>query len=143
MPGLSDYAEQKVLNHIFRGTSWAALTSTYISLHGSDPTDLNNVASEIAATGGYARVAWACTIGNWTNPSPSGSTYIINNASQIVFPSPSGDWNGGTPISHVGIYDAASGGNLIASGILGTPRTVLAADNSPVFGPGALVISID
>ena len=47
MAGLSDYAENEILDHI-RGASWTAPTVIYIRLHVGDPTDAgtSNLATE-------------------------------------------------------------------------------------------------
>lgn len=144
MAGFSDYAEDAVLNHVFRTASFTKPGTTYVSLHNGDPTDANVTATELPiGTNGYARVAVASNNTNWTAPAASGAARAISNAANVTFGTPTGDWNTGNPITHVGIYDAATAGNLLASGALGTARTVLSTDNAPTFGPGALVFSLD
>jgi hypothetical protein len=144
MAGFSDAAEGEVLNAIFRGVALSGYGTLYVSLHNGDPTDANVTATELPiGTNGYSRVGVASNTTNWTAPAVSGAAQQITNALNIIFGIPTGDWNGGNPITHVGIYKAATGGTLVASGALGTPRQVLATDNAPTFGPGALVFSLD
>jgi hypothetical protein len=144
MAGFSTYAARAVLNHIFRTASFTKPTNVYISLHGSDPTDANLTATELTiGTGAYARVAVTVADASWNAPSTSGGVEQITNASNITFPDPTGaDWNSGNPVTYAGIYDAPTGGNLLASGALTTPRVILIADSNPVFGPGALVFTL-
>ncbi len=144
MAGLSTLLARAILNHVFRTTKYVAAGTVYVALFDADPTDANNTAMELAiGTGGYARAAVAVSDANWTSPSTAGATEQITNAGSITFPTPSlVDWNLGNPVDFAGIYDAPTGGNLLASGALGTPRTILATDNAPVFGAGALILSL-
>lgn len=144
MAGFSDTMEVNVLNAVFRGIALSGLGTLYISLHNGDPTDANVTATELPiGTNGYSRVAVASNTTNWTAPATAGAANQITNAGNVIFGTPTGDWNGGAAISYVGIYTAATAGTLVASGALGTARTVLATDNAPTFGPGALVFSLD
>jgi hypothetical protein len=142
--GFSDWGEDAVLNAVFRGIALTGVGTLYISLHNGDPTDANVTSTELPiGTNGYSRVAWASNTTNWSPPQTAGSARQVANAANVIFGLPTGDWNLGNPVTHVGIYTAATAGNLVASGVLGTPRTVLVTDNAPTFGPGALVFSLD
>ena len=142
MAGFSTYLSDAILNHVFRTTKYTAPGTVYAALHASDPTGAN-LATELAiGTGAYARVAMAVSDATWTAPASAGSARQITNASNVTFPTPTADWNAGSPITWASLKDAPTVGNLLASGALGTPRTVLLADNAPVFGPGSLVLSL-
>jgi hypothetical protein len=140
MAGLSDYAADKVLNHLFRTATFTKLGTVYIALNDSDPTDAG-LNTEVTGTA-YARVAVTVADASWTAPAASGGVRQITNNIIISFPDPTGDWNGGNPVDYASIWDAASGGNMLASGILTTPRVILAIDSNPQFGFGALVFTL-
>lgn len=137
MPGKSDVLESAVLNYVFRGVAMPTLTSVYVSLHTSDPTDAGS-GTEVSG-GSYARVAVTRTTGSWAAPSDNAGAQQTSNSAAITFPTPSANWPG--PITHVGIFDAATAGNLLYSAALGTPRTVNNGDVAPSFAIGALTAS--
>lgn len=58
-------------------------------------------------------------------PTGSGGTLTVTNKSDIVSPRSTAAWHAaGHPINCVRLYDAASGGNLLAGAILPVTRTV-------------------
>lgn len=140
MAGKSTYLSDRVLGHIFRTTKLTGPTTVYISLHSADPTDANLTATELPVANGYARVAVNAVDANWTTPAAAGAARFTANVGAIVFGTPTGDWISGANITHLGIYDASTAGNLLYSGALGTPRVVLATDNAPTIAAGALQI---
>jgi hypothetical protein len=131
MSGASDYLENRLLNHLLRAVVSTAPASVYISLHTSDPTDAN-LATEVAGNG-YARVQ--LTVG--FNAASAGQTA---NTGAISFPTPTGP--GWGTVTHFGIYDASSSGNLLFSGAFASSRSIAAADTVR-FAAGDLVISCD
>lgn len=140
MPGKSTYLARGILNHVFRTSTYSKPSNVYISLHSADPTDANLTATELAiGTGGYARATVASGDAQWTAPATSGADEVITNANTISFGTATANWNAGNAITHFGIYDAATGGNLLYSGALGTSRTVLNGDPVTVAA-GALSI---
>lgn len=139
--GFSTYLSRALLNHVFRGLAYAGPGTVYVALNASDPTDAGNN-TELALTNGYGRVGVPSTISYWTAPGTAGSAEQIQNSQNVTYGVPTGDWNSGNPITWVSLWDALTSGNMLGSGALGTPRTVLADDNAPVFGPASLVISL-
>ena len=93
----------------------------YVGLLLANPNNDGTGVVEPAGNG-YARVSRANNLTEW----PAASGRIKTHANDIVFPAASGG-NWGT-ITHVGIFDAASGGTLLAFGALNTPRQVLDTD---------------
>lgn len=143
LAGFSTYMAQAVLNEWFRGVATDKPGTVYVALNGSDPTDAGNNTELAIGQFGYARAAVSSIVGNWTAPSTAGSAEQISNSNNVAYNAPSGgDWNGGLPITWASLWDLASAGNMLASGALGTPRTILANDNAPIFGPTALVVSL-
>ena len=66
MPGaVSDYLENALLNHVFRGVAYTAPTAIYLALYTSDPTDANT-GTEVSS-GGYARQQVTFTTLKWSN----------------------------------------------------------------------------
>lgn len=143
LAGFSTYLSRELLNHVFRGQAYAMPGTVYVALNGSDPTDAGTNTELAIGQFGYARAAVSSIIGNWTAPATAGSAEQISNSNNVAYNAPSGgDWNSGNPITWASLWDLASGGNMLASGALGTPRTILANDNAPIFGPTALVVSL-
>jgi hypothetical protein len=64
---------------------------------------------------------------------------VITNAEIIEFPSATGAW--GT-ITHFALYDASSGGNVLAFGTLGVEKEPTDGD-TPRFAAGLLSTSLD
>lgn len=108
-----DYTEDKVLDHITGKTSFTMPTA-YLGLSTADPTDDGSGLAEPSG-GSYARVA---TSGSDWDAASGGATA---NAAALTFPEASGDW--GT-ITHFALFDAASGGNMLAHGDLTLAKDV-------------------
>lgn len=135
MAGKSDAYESLVLNRAFRGGAIATMAAgPWISLHTAPLTDAGTGAE---VTGGsYARKATAIT--DWT---VSGTTPTqVTNATAQAFPAPTAIW--GT-VTDVGIWDAATGGNLLYLAALTTSRIINAGDGAPSFSASSLVFSED
>ena len=106
----------------------ALLASRYISLHTGIPTGGNEV-----ATVSYARQA----AGPWTDT--GNNPTVATNDALITFPTATADWGA---ITYFGIYDAVSGGNLIAYAATSVTKTVLNGDIAR-FPIGSLSVSAD
>ncbi len=104
MAGMSDYLELKLVNWL-RGTAMGASPSgLYVALFNGDPTDTAIAATEVTTTIRAAgRVA--ATFG-----APNASNVIANSAI-IDF----GAAAGAATISHMAVFDAAAGGNMMWS----------------------------
>jgi len=142
MSQASDYLENKLIDHLFRGTAFAKPAALYIALFTAAPNDAGGV--EVAG-GGYARAAlapgdatWKATQGG-TSGASSGSSGLTANAVSIAYPVPTANW--GTVVA-IGIYDAAAGGNLLVWSPLAASRQILNGDPAPTFGIDALTVTI-
>lgn len=113
MSAFSDYLENKVLDHVFGGNAYSAPATLYLALYTSDPGD-DNSGTECSGTS-YARQTIAFTVTNDT----------ASNTSAVEFPTAGSAW--GT-ITHVGILDALTSGNLLAHGALTASKTVAQGD---------------
>lgn len=121
MAAFSDYMENNIVNWM-RGTSFpAAPANVYISLHTADVTDAGS-GTEVSG-GSYARVAVAATTAQWD--ATSGTDGHTQNTNAINFPTATGSW--GT-VTHAGVWDASSAGNLLYHGVLTVSKTVTSGD---------------
>jgi len=146
MAGMSVYLENAILNEVFRTSAYTKPSRLYISLHTADPTDAGTASTELTGNG-YARAdAGAPADAAWTLASaPGGDGRQVTNVAQISFPTPTGNWSssgGGTTVTHFGIWDAATGGNLLFSGALGTSRAVVNGDGPPTFQASSILVRL-
>lgn len=128
MSKISDYAENKLLDHILGTASYTSPTNIYLSLYTSDPGD-DDSGTEIAGSG-YSRQLITF------NAAASGSASL---ATEVTFTASGGTW--GT-VSHMGIHDASTGGNLLWHGPLTNSKTIEDGD-SLTWAVGSLTCTID
>ena len=123
----SNYLETEILDHVFAGNAYSAPATIYIGLHTSNP-DEDDSGTEVSG-GSYARQSMAFTV--------SGDT--ASNSAAVEFPTATASW--GT-ISHVGLYDASTAGNLLAYAALSSSKAI---DSGDVFRvpSGDLDITLD
>jgi hypothetical protein len=116
MAAMSNYLETALVNAVLRNTSYTSPTTVYVGLFTSDPTDAGS-GTEVSG-GSYARKAMA-----FSSPS-NGAT---SNSSAVEFDQATASW--GT-VTHFGLFDASSSGNLLLHGALTTSKTI---DDGDVF----------
>lgn len=142
MSAMSDYLENKLVDHILRGTAFTGPATTYVALFTAAPSDSGG-GTEVTG-GSYARVAVTSNGTNWANTQASGTgvssgtSGLTSNSSAIAFPAPTASW--GT-VTHFGIFDASSAGNLLFHGALTASKTVNNGDPAPQFNAGALTLT--
>ena len=102
MAGLTNYLEDKIINHVFGSTTYTKPTSWYVGLLTATPSD--SAAGTEVSGGSYARQVCAFTI------TGSGIAQALN-TSAITFPTATADWG---VVGWVGLYDALTSGNLAA-----------------------------
>lgn len=140
---LSNYLENKLVDHVFRGTSYTAPATIYVALFTSACSDTGG-GTEVSG-GSYARPGIAGNGTNWANTQnsgtgvSSGTSGTTSNSVVISFATPSAGW--GT-VTHWGLYDASSAGNLLVCAALTTAKTINSGD-SVSFAAGALSVQID
>lgn len=145
MPQISYYSENKILDLIFRGTAYSAPT-IYVGLYTAAPTAAGG-GTEVSGNA-YARVKtaagasqaqsdWTATQGG-TSGASSGTSGNTTNANIVNFPTPTASWGN---VQWFGLFDAASGGNLIVWGPLTIPKTINQADIVS-FPAGSLSVSL-
>ena len=145
MSAMSDYLENKLVDHLFRGVNFTAPAQLHVALYTVAPSDSGG-GTEVSG-GSYARAALAPSTTNWSatnsvgstaNPS-SGTGGATSNNGAITFPAPTGNWGSCT---HFGIFDASTGGNLLFHGALTTAKTVNNGDAAPSFAISSLVVTL-
>ena len=135
---LTNIAENAILDELLGsdGASiipdpfWVGVSSTAPAEDGTNFTEPSG--------NNYGRASVANSAANW--PAASGSQK--SNGTVISFLEATGDWVGGSPLTHFGIFDAVSGGNLILFGSLTTPKTIGLGDTLR-FNTDELVVTAD
>ena len=110
MSRLTDYAENKLNDHIYGKATWAAPTAPSMALFTSDPGETGSLAGEVSG-GNYNRIQISSLMG----VSASG---LSNNSSDIVFDTASLAWGS---IAYVGIMPSTGGSNMMLHAPLLTP----------------------
>lgn len=155
MAAMTDFLENKLIDWLFRGqaigitgasaAAGTGPTSLYVGLLTAAPSDTGG-GTEVSG-GSYARVAVSSSTTNWAGTQAAASTAVssgtsgtTSNNGTITFPAPTANWGS---ITHFGIYDATSGGNLLIHGALSIAKTVNNGDAAPSFAAAALTFQID
>ena len=113
MSSFSDYTENLVLTWLFTGSTATRPTAWYVGLFTAAPSDTGG-GTEVTGNA-YARVVTGTISG-------SGTATTFSNAAAIEFAAASGG-NWGT-IGWAGVFDASTGGNLLAWAPLTTSRVI-------------------
>ena len=124
MSGLSNYLENKLLDHALRNTSYTPVATVYLALYVGSPTDAGSGGAEVAAT------RQAITFG-----AASGGT--VSNSSSISFTSMPA-----VTVTHIGVFDASTGGNLLFHGALSS-SVVAASGDTFTIAANDLDITLD
>ncbi len=131
---LSDYLEAQIINRWLRNTAGAAVpANVYIALFTAAPTDAGG-GTEVTG-GAYAR-ATVSTTGGFGAPTTGGLT---DNLAAITFAAPTANWG---IVTHVGIFDALTAGNLLFHGALTASKVINNGDAAPSIAIGALDITL-
>jgi hypothetical protein len=110
----SNFLETEILDHVFAGAAYTAPTTKYLALFTAVSDGETGSVTEVSG-GGYARQSVAFTT--------SGNT-TSNNAA-VEYPTATANY--GT-VTHVGVYDASSSGNLMAYAALSSNKTIETGD---------------
>lgn len=129
MAGFSDYLENELLDHVLSVGAYSAPTP-YLALFTAAPSDAGG-GTEVTG-GSYARVDISSSFG----AAASGASA---NTSPITFPTATASW--GT-VTHVGIYDASTSGNLLAWEALDESKVVGNGDVL-AFSVGDFEVTLD
>lgn len=127
MAEMSNYLENALINATLRATTFTSPATVYVSLHTADPTDAGT-GTEVSG-GSYARQSASFA-------APSNGASATN--ADITFPQATGNW--GT-VSHIGIWDALTTGNLLYHTQLDASKTI---DTGDIFkiASGSLTVTL-
>jgi len=115
MSALSDYAENKVLDVLGANATFTAPSAVYLGLSTGSFND-DGSGTEISGNN-YARVA--VSFG-------SAASGTISNDAAIEFAAATGSGFG--TVSHWGLFDAASSGNLLVHGSFSASKAIASGD---------------
>jgi hypothetical protein len=139
---MSDFLENRLVDQLFRGQSAPTTTTLHVGLLTAAPSDSGG-GTEVSGNN-YGRVAVTSSLANWAGTQSAGSTVASNgsggqtsNNNAITFATPAGTW--GT-VTHFGIYDASTSGNLLFYGALTIAKTINQSD-TVTFPAGSLAIT--
>ena len=111
----TNFLETEILDHVFAGAAYTAPATKYLALYTAAPGETGG-GTEVSGTGYVRQTVAFTTSGNTTS----------NNAA-VEFPTAGASW--GT-VTHVGVFDASSSGNLMAYATLSSSKTI---DSGDVF----------
>ena len=124
---MSNYLENALVNATLRNTSYTSPAAVYAALFTTDPTDAGS-GTEVSG-GSYARTA--ITFG-----SPSNG--VTTNSADVTFPTCTVAW--GT-VTHMGIFDASTSGNLLYHTPLDTSKLIETGDIFKIAS-GSLTVTL-
>ena len=109
----TNFLETEILDHVFAGAAYTAPGTHYLGLFTAAPGE----------AGGGTELSGSAYVRKAVNFATSGDT-TSNNAA-IEFPTATGSW--GT-VTHVGVFDAATSGNLMAYATLSSSKAIATGD---------------
>jgi len=109
----TNFLETEILDHVFAGAAYSAPSQHYLALYTAAPGE---------AAGG-TELSGSAYVRKAVNFATSGAT-TSNNAA-IEFPTATGSW--GT-VTHVGVFDAETSGNLMAYATLSSSKAIATGD---------------
>ena len=111
----SNFLETEILDHVFGAAAYTAPGTMHLALFTSNP-DEDASGTEVTTSGtAYARQTVAFTV--------SGNT--ASNTGAVEYPTATATF--GT-VSHVGVMDASTSGNLMAYAALSSSKTISTGD---------------
>ena len=114
MAEFSNFLENALVNAVLRNTTYTSPATVYVSLYTTDPTDADS-GTEVSG-GSYARTSA-------TFDAPSNG--VTQNSADITFPTATSSWS---TVTHIGIHDALTSGNLLFHTALDTAKSIDSGD---------------
>ena len=109
----TNFLETEILDHVFAGAAYSAPSQHYLGLFTAAPGE----------AGGGTELSGSAYARRPVDFSTSGAT--TSNDAAIEFATATGSW--GT-VTHVGVFDAASSGNLMAYATLSSSKAIATGD---------------
>jgi len=125
MSELSNFLEDKFLDVTLKGGTAYNVSTSYLALFSTDPTDAGS-GTECSWTG-YARQTMAFG-------TVSGGS--VSTSAEITFPAMAGS---DVTVTHIGVYDALTTGNLLYHTALDSSKVLAATDTMSVAVGGVSV----
>jgi hypothetical protein len=113
MAAASNYTENLALKFLLTSTTATRPTAWYVALFTTNPTDAGS-GTEVSGTN-YARTAVSFSVTDDT----------ATNSAAVTFTAAGSNW--GT-VSHIGVYDNSTGGNLLFHGSVTTAKQIDSGD---------------
>jgi|TARA_Y100000034_G_scaffold99739_1_gene122704 hypothetical protein len=113
----TNYLETEILDHVFAGAAYTAPGTHYLALFTAVSDGEAGSVTEVSTSGtAYARVA--------VSFSTSGDT--TSNSGAVEYATATGSGFG--TVTHVGVYDASTSGNLMCYATLTASKAIAAGD---------------
>jgi hypothetical protein len=129
MAALSDHAENLLLNFLMTTGTATRPTNWYLALYTAAPNDAGG-GTEVSGNG-YSRQSVS-----WDTASGTGGT--TSNSGNVTFTASGGNFGN---VTHIGIFDASTSGNLLWHGAMAASKQVNAGD-SIQFATGSIDLTI-
>lgn len=140
MSKFSNYTEGNIIETTLRGAAFPVPATVYVALFTADPTDANTTANEVQVAAWPAYVRKDAAVGGAISSGWSAnSNGVSSNAKVITFPA--NDGAGAVVVTHVGLYDALTVGNLLYHAPLVASKTLQPGDVIS-FAIGSLVVTV-
>ena len=114
MSAMSNYLENEILDHILGTGAFTHPSTVYVGLATATFGE-DNSGTELTGNN-YSRKSATFSVA-------SGGT--TSNSAAIEFDAATGSWGS---VSHFGIFDQSSGGNLLIHGQFSSPKTIASGD---------------
>lgn len=135
MAALTNFLEDALIGHLFRGTPYVAPATVYVGLLTAAPGEAGG-GTEVAGSG-YARVAMANSSAQWS--ASVGGNGTTSNVNAVAFPTPAAGWG---LVTHFAVYDALAAGNMLWQAALTTSKTINSGD-LVTFPAATLSLQVD
>jgi hypothetical protein len=130
--GLSQYLRGKLLDHAFGGTTYTPPSNTHVRLYTTMPDSAGSGGTEVSTSNwtNYAVVSQTNNTTNWPNATGT-TTKEKSNGTLIDFGTAA--TTGNVNVAGYAIWDAASGGNMLA--FCGYASAVVVQNGQPASIP--------
>lgn len=118
MASATDYTENLILTWLLTLSSTTRPTSWYLALFTSATSD-STPGTEVGTGIGYTRMPIQFSV------TQAAGVTRARNLNTITFPTATSNW--GT-ITHIGVFDASTGGNMLFHNILTSSKTIYTGD---------------
>ena len=125
MAEMSDYLEEKILDHTLGTADYDHVGTVYLALHTADPTD--------AGSGAEVDVARQAIDFNAAGTNSAGVTENTNIETFTSMPA--------VTVTHIGIWDHVSAGNLLYHTAVDASKAVASGDTITVAA-GAITVTL-